>query len=608
MEGNKEKVLKELEKRAKEIREELIDTVSKNGGHLSSNLGIVELTLCLHKSFDFSKDRLLFDVGHQGYVHKILTGREKEFSTLRKRGGIGPFMDPHESSYDPFISGHAGTALSAGAGIAMGAPDKKVVIVVGDASISNGHSLEALNNIGGNKLKNVIVILNDNDMSIGKNVGSLSRFFGRFLVSEKYMNLRDDIKGIIKKIKIADKLTNTLERMEVSVKNFFLPLSILESLGFTFLGVLDGHNCEELLDTFETVKNIEGPVFIHVKTQKGKGYKFAEEDKEKFHGISPFDRETGSTASKPPTYSNIFGQEIVKLAEEDKNIFGICCGMVKGTGLKEFFEKYPERALDTGIAEGFAVTFAGGLTLSGKKPYVAIYSTFLQRGFSQLIHDISLQNLPVRFIVDRAGIVGEDGKTHNGLYDIAMFLTVPNYTVIAPTTSKELVEALEISKDFNSGPMMIRIPREVGYDIEGDKPLELGKWKEIKEGKQNLFIATGSMLKEILDIDKELAEKGIDGTIVSAGCIKPLDESFLMEKALEYDNIFVLEEAFEKNSFGSSIRDFYNDRGVSKIINKIAITTGTVPHGKRGELLEEFGLRGEKLIKRIEEKVNAGKK
>ena len=608
MEGNKEKVLKELEKRAKEIREELIDIVSKNGGHLSSNLGIVELTLCLHKSFDFSKDRLLFDVGHQGYVHKILTGREKEFSTLRKRGGIGPFMDPHESSYDSFISGHAGTALSAGAGIAMGAPDKKVVIVVGDASISNGHSLEALNNIGGNKLKNVIVILNDNDMSIGKNVGSLSRFFGRFLVSEKYMNLRDDIKGIIKKIKIADKLTNTLERMEVSVKNFFLPLSILESLGFTFLGVLDGHNCEELLDTFETVKNIEGPVFIHVKTQKGKGYKFAEEDKEKFHGISPFDRETGSTASKPLTYSNIFGQEIVKLAEEDKNIFGICCGMVKGTGLKEFFEKYPERALDTGIAEGFAVTFAGGLTLSGKKPYVAIYSTFLQRGFSQLIHDISLQNLPVRFIVDRAGIVGEDGKTHNGLYDIAMFLTVPNYTVIAPTTSKELVEALEISKDFNSGPMMIRIPREVGYDIEGDKPLELGKWKEIKEGKQNLFIATGSMLKEILDIDKELAEKGIDGTIVSAGCIKPLDESFLMEKALEYDNIFVLEEAFEKNSFGSSIRDFYNDRGVSKIINKIAITTGTVPHGKRGELLEEFGLRGEKLIKRIEEKVNAGKK
>ncbi|WP_294704481.1 1-deoxy-D-xylulose-5-phosphate synthase [uncultured Fusobacterium sp.] len=608
MEKIQEMSVDEIKRKAQEIREVLIKTVSKNGGHLSSNLGIVELTLCLHKIFDFSKDRLLFDVGHQSYVHKLLTGRDKNFSTLRKRGGIGPFTDPKESEMDPFISGHAGTALSAGAGIAMAAPDKKVVVVIGDASISNGHSLEALNNIGGNKLKNIIVILNDNEMSIGKNVGSLSRFFGKFMVSEKYMNFRDDVKGIINKIKIANRVSNTLERMEFSLKNFFLPLSMLESLGFKFFGVLDGHNIEELLATLNKIKNIEGPIFIHVKTQKGKGYSFAELDQEKFHGISPFDMETGNTVSSSQTYSSIFGKEIVKLGEKDKDIVAICSGMVKGTGLGEFFKRFPERAIDTGIAEGHAVTFAGGLATQGKKPYVVIYSTFLQRAYSQLIHDISLQNLPVRFIVDRAGIVGEDGKTHNGLYDLSMFLTIPNYTVLVPGTSQELIEMLEFSKDFQSGPLVIRIPREVEYNIEIENKFEFGKWKELKKGNDNLFIATGSMVKEILDIESKLKEKGIDGTIVNASTIKPLDERYLLECVKKYKNIFVLEEAYEKNSFGSSIVDFYNERDIDTRVIKIALKQGAIPHGKRGELLEEFGLRGDNLIGRIEEKIDARKK
>lgn len=608
MEKIQEMSVDEIKRKAQEIREVLIKTVSKNGGHLSSNLGIVELTLCLHKIFDFSKDRLLFDVGHQSYVHKLLTGRDKNFSTLRKRGGIGPFTDPKESEMDPFISGHAGTALSAGAGIAMAAPDKKVVVVIGDASISNGHSLEALNNIGGNKLKNIIVILNDNEMSIGKNVGSLSRFFGKFMVSEKYMNFRDDVKGIINKIKIANRVSNTLERMEFSLKNFFLPLSMLESLGFKFFGVLDGHNIEELLATLNKIKNIEGPIFIHVKTQKGKGYSFAELDQEKFHGISPFDMETGNTVSSSQTYSNIFGKEIVKLGEKDKDIVAICSGMVKGTGLGEFFKRFPERAIDTGIAEGHAVTFAGGLATQGKKPYVVIYSTFLQRAYSQLIHDISLQNLPVRFIVDRAGIVGEDGKTHNGLYDLSMFLTIPNYTVLVPGTSQELIEMLEFSKDFQSGPLVIRIPREVEYNIEIENKFEFGKWKELKKGNDNLFIAIGSMVKEILDIESKLKERGIDGTIVNASTIKPLDERYLLECVKKYKNIFVLEEAYEKNSFGSSIVDFYNERDIDTRVIKIALKQGAIPHGKRGELLEEFGLRGDNLIGRIEEKIDARKK
>lgn len=607
MENLKDVSVGEIEKRAEEIRKMLIETVSKNGGHLGPNLGVVELTLCLHKVFDFSKDKLLFDVGHQSYVHKILTGREERFSTLRQRNGIGPFMDPKESSYDPFISGHAGTALSAAAGIALADPSKKVIVVIGDASISNGHSLEALNNIGA-KLKNLIIILNDNEMSIGKNVGSLSRFFGKLMVSEKYMSFRDDVKAIINKIRIVNRVSDTLERMEFSVKNFFLPLSILESLGLKFLGVIDGHNIEELTDTFNKVKDMEGPIFIHIKTQKGKGYSFAEKDQEKFHGISPFDMKTGSTPCKTKTYSSILGEEMVKLGEEDEDIYAISAGMVKGTGLGEFFEKFPKRGVDVGIAEGHAVTFAGGLASMGKKPYVAIYSTFMQRGFSQLIHDISIQKLPVRFIIDRAGIVGEDGKTHNGLYDISMFTSIPNYTVIAPTTCDELVEALEISKDFNDGPMMIRIPREISFLLENDEKFQIGKWKEIKKGKKYLFIATGSMLKEILSIDEQLKSKGIDGTIVSAASIKPFDEKYLLDNLDKYDNIFVMEEAYEKNSFGSSILYFINEMGKKKLINKIAIENGIVPHGKRGELLEEFGLKGENLIKRIEEKIDAGKK
>lgn len=607
MENIHEMSVEDINRKAQEIREILIETVSKNGGHLAPNLGVVELTLCLHKVFDFNRDRLLFDVGHQSYVHKLLTERNKEFSTLRKRGGMGPFTDPKESNADPFISGHAGTALSAGAGIAMGSPEKKVVIVVGDASISNGHSLEALNNIGGNKLKNVIVILNDNEMSIGKNVGSLSRFFGKFMVSEKYMNLRDDIKGLINRVKIANRVSNTLERMEFSLKNFFLPLSMLESLGFKFFGVLDGHNVEELLGTFNKIKNIDGPIFIHVKTQKGKGYSFAEKDKEKFHGISPFNMETGDTLPSSQTYSSIFGKEIVRLGELDKNIYTICCGMVKGTGLGEFFKKFPERAIDTGIAEGHAVTFAGGLATQGKKPYVAIYSTFIQRAYSQLIHDISLQKLPVRFIVDRAGIVGEDGKTHNGIYDLSIFLTIPNYTVLAPATSRELVEMLDFSKDFQDGPLVIRIPREVEYNIEGDSKFEFGKWRELKKGKKNLFIATGSMVKEILDIESKLKERGIEGTIVNASTLKPLDERYLLESIKEYERVFVLEESYEKNCFGSSIMDFFNEKNIDIKVIKLALKEGAIPHGKRGELLEEFGLRGENLIGRIEEKIDARK-
>ncbi|MDR1835608.1 MAG: 1-deoxy-D-xylulose-5-phosphate synthase [Fusobacteriaceae bacterium] len=606
--------IENLNEKAGKIRKLLVETVSRNGGHLASNLGIVELTLALHAVFDFSKDKLLFDVGHQSYVHKILTGREERFSTLRQRGGIGPFMDPVESDYDPFISGHAGTALAAASGIAQARPDDKIVVVVGDASIANGHSLEALNNIGG-KYKNLIIVLNDNEMSIGKNVGSLSHFFGRLLVSEKYIRLRDDIRAMIKKVKMTEGVLQTLDRMELSVKNFFAPLTTLESLGYKFLGTLDGHNIRELISAFKKVKRMDGPIFIHIKTEKGKGYHFAEEDSEKFHGIAPFDPDTGKPLSSGRTYSGILGETLINLAEKDEDIYAITAGMVKGTGLEQFCKRFPERTVDTGIAEGYAVSFAAGMAKYGKKPYVCIYSTFLQRGFSQLIHDVSLQNLPARFITDRAGIVGEDGKTHNGLYDVNIFLTLPNYTLVSPASSEELQQVLEFSASYDKGPFVARIPRETAFSLSDAPPFVLGKWQvaAIIGGKRerrhdHLFLAVGSMLRELLDIQEQLAAREIYGTIVNASSLKPFDEAFLLENAPLCGDIFVLEETYERNAFGATILQFLNETGIGKHLFTIGIPTGLIPHGSRKELMLELGLTGEKLTERIANRIHADQK
>ena len=597
----------ELTEKCKGIRKQLIEVVSKNGGHLGSNLGVVELTVCLNEVFDFKEDIVLFDVGHQAYVYKILTDREDKFHTIRKRGGLSPFLDPNESTYDHFISGHAGTALAAGVGFATANPDKKVIVIVGDASVSNGHSLEALNYIGYKKLDNILVIVNDNDMSIGENVGFISKFLKKVVSSGKYQNFREDVKTFINRIK-ANRLKNTLERMERSLKGYVTPFYALESLGFRFFSISEGNNIEKLLPMLRKVKNLKGPIILLVKTEKGKGYCFAEENKEKFHGIAPFNIETGDTYKSSVSYSEIFGNKILDLAREDKEIYTLSAAMIKGTGLDKFSKEFPDRCIDTGIAEGFAVTFSAGLARSQKKPYVCIYSTFIQRAISQLIHDVSIQNLPVRFIIDRSGVVGEDGKTHNGIYDLSFFLTIQNFTVLCPTTAKELEEALDLSKNFNSGPLVIRIPRDSVFNIEDDRPLEIGKWKEIKKGSKNLFIATGTMLKLILEINEELKNRGIDATIIGAASIKPLDENYLLNYIKEYDNIFVLEENYVKNSFATSILEFLNDNGINKLIHRIALDSAIIPHGKREELLAEEKLKGESLIERIEEFVYGRKK
>ncbi|MGL5963810.1 MAG: 1-deoxy-D-xylulose-5-phosphate synthase [Fusobacteriaceae bacterium] len=588
-----------LEEKAEKIRELLIKTVSKTGGHLAPNLGIVELTLAIHEIFDFSKDKILFDVGHQSYVHKIITGREDRFSTLRQREGLAPFTDPNESPYDHFISGHAGTALSAACGIAKANPNSKVVVVIGDASIANGHSLEALNNMS-EDCKNIIVILNDNEMSIGKNVGALSKFLGKAMVSDTYKNLKKDIRFFINNGSIGKKITGILERAEESIKYFLSPLSISEMIGFKFLGTLDGHNLSELTNYFTKAKAEEGPIFIHVKTQKGRGYAFAEQDAEKFHGVSPFNLETGKIGTQlEESYSSIFGRKMVDMAKTDSEIILVSAAMIKGVGAGEFFQKYPERSKDIGMSEGHGVTYCAGLAIAGKNPYFAIYSTFMQRGFSQLIHDVSLQKISVKFIVDRAGIVGEDGKTHNGLYDISMFTKIPNFIVFAPTTGHELEEILEETKNINDKSVMIRYPKGASYNYKFSEKFIIGKWREIKKGNSALIIATGSMFGEILDVEKRLEDIGVNATIVSAASIKPLDYKYITEEFKKYKDIFVLEEAYSKGSFGSEILEFLNKENIMKKIHIIALDNNAIPHGSRDILMKENGLRGDELIDRM---------
>lgn len=584
---------------AEDIRKKLIDVVSKNGGHLGPNLGVVELTIAMHKVFDSPCDKILFDVGHQSYVHKILTDREKNFCTIRQKGGLGPFTSRDESVHDHFVSGHAGNALSASLGFALGAPENYVIAVIGDASLGNGVSLEALNNIGGSKAQNLIIIFNDNEMSIGEDVGVFSKAFRKVMNTQKYNELKHEIETAIRKGSFGNSVANLISRVEKSVKGFVSQGGYMETLGYEYLGPIDGHNIEALINALEIAKKMDKPVFLHVKTKKGKGYRFAETNMEKFHGIAPFNVETGETEKGVETYSQVFGKKIVELGENDEKITAITAAMIKGTGLSQFFKRFPRRAYDVGIAEEHGVIFGGALALTDKKVFIALYSTFLQRTYDQLIHDISIQNLPVKFIIDRAGIVGEDGKTHQGIFDIAFLLTIPNMVIVAPTTCEELKEAMDMAKDYNKGPIAIRIPRANCFNISGKKSLEFGKWSIIKEGKKFLIIATGSMLEEVLKIEKDLNNLGIFPEIVSAPFINPLDESFILNEFIKYEKIYVLEEGIKKSGFGSFVLEFLNDRGISKKVNRIALEHDFIEHGTRDELLEECGLRGKKLIKAI---------
>ncbi len=595
----KEMNKKELEQLVIDIRELLIDVVSKNGGHLGPNLGIIEITIALHRVFNSPLDKFFWDVGHQSYVHKILTDRKDRFDTIRKRNGLGPFTSRDESVHDHFVSGHAGNALSAALGTAVGdSENNHSIAIIGDASIANGVSLEAINHISSIKPENLIVILNDNEMSIGENVGLFSRGFRKIMNTTLYNEIKTDVESAIRRGVVGNHMADLISRIEKSVKGFVSPISTLETFGFDYIGPIDGHNIHILEETLKLAKNNKKPTFIHVKTIKGRGYKYAEENMEKFHGISPFDKETGETGKSNKSYSTIVGETLVKYGKNDKNIVAISAAMVKGTGLSKFFKLYPEQSFDVGIAEEHSVIFATGLAFTGKKVFVNIYSTFLQRAYDQLIHDVAIQRAPVKFILDRAGIVGEDGKTHQGIFDLAYLLTVPNMIIIAPTTCRELKEAMEFAKNYELGPVAIRIAKGNCFDVNIKPDFNFGKWWTYKNQGKKLIVATGSMLEEVIRVEDELE----DYSIVAAPFVKPLDYEFIKEKFVEYEEVITLEEGVKRGGFGTSILEFINDNKINVHLRREGLEEGFIPHGTRDQLMKEYGLRGEKLLETIKER------
>lgn len=591
--------LEELKRLASEIREELIYRVSRNGGHLASNLGVVELSIAIHYVFNSPKDKIIWDVGHQSYTHKLLTGRYNKFSTLRRYKGISGFPRRQESEHDPFGTGHSSTSISAALGIIEGRDknreDFKVVAVIGDGAMTAGLAFEGLNNAGELK-KDLIVILNDNEMSISQSVGAISAYLNRILTGERFQKFKKDTKTFLEGIpKLGDKAAKIAQKTEEMLKGFFLPGILFEELGFNYIGPIDGHNIELLIDTLKRISNSKTPILLHVITKKGKGYEFSENDPSLFHGVGPFKIETGALSyNSELTYSEVFGEAIVELAKEDEKIIAITAAMKEGTGLSYFAKKYPERFYDVGIAEAHAVTFAAGLATQGFKPVVAIYSTFLQRAYDEIIHDVCLQNLHVVFVIDRAGIVGDDGPTHNGIFDLSYLRHIPNMVVMSPKDDKELSYMLKLALGHN-GPIAIRFPRgKVPSKDRSDLILYefgIGEAEIINDGKDIALIAVGSMVYPALKVGKRLESHGISAMVVNARFIKPLDKDLLLNIANRVQIIITIEENVLLGGFGSAIIELFNDKGIRNIvIKRVGIPDEFVEQGNRDELLRIYGL------------------
>ena len=553
-----------------ELRDELIDVVSETGGHLGAGLGVVELTIALHYVFDTPQDKLVWDVSHQCYPHKIITGRRNRIKTLRKGGGLSGFTKRTESEYDPFGAAHSSTSISSTLGMAVAKKlsnnNNNVIAVIGDGAMSAGMAYEAMNNAGALKSK-LIVVLNDNDMSIARPVGAMSKYLAKLLSGKLYFNLRETLKMIISSF--SKRFSQRAGKAEDLLRNIVTGGTLFSELGFYYVGPIDGHDVENLVQIFENVKNSnhQGPILIHVRTQKGKGYKPAEDSGDKYHGVSKFNVSTGEQAksqSNIPAYTKVFAETLVKHAEQDTKIIGITGAMPSGTGLNLFEKKFPDRTFDVGIAEQHAVTFAAGLATEGYKPYAAIYSTFLQRAYDQVVHDVALQSLPVRFAIDRAGLVGADGPTHAGSFDITYLSTLPNFVVMAASDEAELVKMINTSVNINDRPSAFRYPRGNGVGIELpsiSETLEIGKGKVVKEGKKVALLNFGTRLHECKKASDNLLKKGIDCTIVDARFAKPLDEKLIMEVASNHEALITIEEG-SIGGFGSHVMQFLSDRGV----------------------------------------------
>lgn len=596
---------------AEEIRKRIIDVVSKNGGHLASNLGVVELTIALHSVFNMPKDKIVWDVGHQIYVHKILTGRKEKFDSLRKMNGIAGFPRTSESEYDSFDTGHSSTSISVALGMARARDilqeDNKVIAVIGDGAMTGGMALEALNDAGISKT-NLIVVLNDNEMSISKNTGGLALMLSKLRTKKLYIKSNVSAKKFIRKIPFTGEwIVKIVVKLKNSIKQLIIPKMFFENIGFRYLGPVDGHNIENLESILNISKQLEGPVLIHAITKKGKGYKYAEENPNKYHSTSAFNIETGEkkkSASKD--YSKVMGEKLVELAEKNKKIVAVTAAMEDGTGLSTFAKKFPDRFFDVEIAEQHALGMVAGMAKNGLKPVIPLYSSFLQRGYDQLIHDIALQKLPVVVCVDRAGIVGNDGDTHQGILDLSFLNTVPNFTVMAPKNFKELEDMLEFAVKFN-GPVAIRYPRgsESTYEFETKKEkIKLGKAELLQEGEDVTIIAIGKMVAYAMEAAEKLKEAGINAEVINARFLKPLDKNEILKSITKTKKIVTIEDNIATSGFASKVNnEIINEK--CDVLN-LGYPEDFIKHGTVSEIESKYKLNIESITKKIIEFV--GKK
>ncbi|MBT4525304.1 MAG: 1-deoxy-D-xylulose-5-phosphate synthase [Deltaproteobacteria bacterium] len=594
----KELSRKELKLLAGQIRERIIDVVSKNGGHLASSLGAVELTLAIHYVFDLPKDTLIWDVGHQSYAHKLITGRNGSFDSLRQYKGISGFSKIKESPYDGFTVGHSSTSISAGLGVCyakyLNKDNSDVISVIGDGSLTAGLAYEGLNQTGDSK-QNLIVILNDNDMSISANVGALSSLLSRTFSAKYLQSMRNRFGMFLKSLpKIGDDIYNIAKKSEESFKTFITPGMLFEAFNFDYFGPIDGHNLDHLIDILKNIKNPKDPILLHVTTVKGKGYGPAEKNPIYFHGVGSFVVDTGKSNKKPsgiPTYTQVFGSQMVKLAKTKEKIVAVTAAMPEGTGLIEFSKQYPDRFFDVGIAEQHAVTFSAGLASKGLKPVIAIYSTFLQRAFDQILHDVCIDAHPVVFAIDRGGIVGEDGPTHHGLFDFSYLRCMPNMTIMAPKDENELVRMMVTAIDHD-GPIALRYPRGTGVGIQiedNPEPLEIGKGEVINQGNDILIIAIGNSVTEAVKANQILSEQGIFSTIINARFVKPLDSDLIIEYVKKIKKIIIVEDHVLDGGFGSAVIEILTDKGVTGFfLKRIGIKNRFVEHGPQDVLRKDY--------------------
>ena len=579
---------------ASEIREYIIDVVSKNGGHLASNLGVVELTIALESVFDPNEDKIIWDVGHQSYVHKILNGRREELKNIRKFDGISGFPKICESKTDCFNTGHSSTSISAAMGMAKARDIKgennNVIAVIGDGALTGGMALEALNHVGCDQTK-MIIILNDNEMSISKNVSGMNNLLTKLRTKKNYRKTNEKGRKVISKIPGVGKIiTKFVSKGKNVIKQVFVPGMYFEEIGIKYLGPVDGHNIEDLENLFSKAKNFNEPVLIHVLTKKGKGYSYAENNPSKFHGVGPFSKDTGKVLDKKKDYSYVFGKKLIKLAHKNKNIVGITAAMRDGVGLSEFASKFPNRFFDVGIAEEHALTFAAGLAREGMIPFVSIYSSFYQRAYDQVIHDICMQNLPVIMCVDRAGIVGRDGETHQGLYDMAFFKIIPNITIMAPKNFKELEDMMEFAVTLNK-PVVIRYPRG-GEDTKliKNKKIEYAKSELIQSGEDISIIAIGKMVSKAVEVSKLLKKDNISTEIINVRFLKPLDEKEILKSIIKTKKVVVMEDGTITGGLCSSIKELIGDKNIDVKSKYYAYPDKFIKHGSVDEIEKKYNL------------------